>query len=99
MTLSMRRIVSCRWERGSPEPLFLRSATSHERLWRAALPATLRDEKGWKAFDANGCVNALHNGTSEVGRRPPRVSFWAKDIEAARQELTGRGIRCRVDAL
>ncbi len=27
------------WERGSPEPLFLRFAASHERLWRAALPA------------------------------------------------------------
>ncbi len=27
------------WERGSPEPLFLRIVASHERLWRAALPA------------------------------------------------------------
>jgi len=52
-----------------------------------------KDEKGWKEFDANGCVIALHNGTSEVGRRPPKMGFWAKDIAAARQELIGRGAR------
>src|SRR5262245_11181580 len=34
-----------------------------------------KDEKGWKEFDANGCVIALHNGTSEVGRRPPKIGF------------------------
>ena len=38
-----------------------------------------------KEFDANGCVIALHNGTSEVGRRPPKIGFWARDIAAARQ--------------
>jgi len=48
-----------------------------------------KDEKGWKEFDANGCVIALHNGTSEAaaGRprsasgprtsRQPARSFWA----------------------
>ncbi len=40
--------------------------------------------------DAGGCVIALHNGTSEVGRRPPKIGFWASDIAAARQELIER---------
>src|SRR2546423_353322 len=35
------------WERGSPEPLFLRLGTSHERLWRAALPAAQRLHRFW----------------------------------------------------
>ena len=52
-----------------------------------------KDEKGWKEFDANGCVIALHNGASEIGRRPPKLGFWAKDIAAARQELVGRGAK------
>ena len=38
------------------------------RFYRDVLGLKLRkDEKGWKEFDANGCVIALHNGTSEVG--------------------------------
>ena len=50
-----------------------------------------RDMPGMTAFyrDANGCVIALHNGTSEVGRSPPKIGFWTKDIAAARQELVG----------
>ena len=53
MTLSMRRIV-----------LFTTA------FYRDVLGLKVRkDRKGWKEFDANGCVIALHNGTSEVGRR------------------------------
>lgn len=36
---------------------------------------------------------ALHNGTSEVGRRPPQIGFWVKDVAAARQELISHGAR------
>jgi len=49
-----------------------------------------KDEKGWKEFDANGCVIALHNGApprpaggrprSASGPRtspPPARNFWA----------------------
>jgi predicted enzyme related to lactoylglutathione lyase len=64
------------------------------KFYRDVLGLKLKkDEKGWKEFDANGCVIALHNGTSQVGRRPPKIGFWAKDIAAARQELVGRGAR------
>ena len=80
MTLSMRRIV-----------LFTKDMPGMVAFYRDVLGLKLRkDEKGWKEFDANGCVIALHNGTSKVGRRPPKIGFWAKDIAAARQQLLER---------
>ncbi len=83
MTLSMRRIV-----------LFTKDMPRMVSFYRDVLGLRLvNDEKGWKEFDANGCVIALHNGTSEVGRRPPKIGFWAKDIAAARAELIGRGAK------
>jgi len=36
-TMNETDSMACLLERGSPEPLLLRLATSHERLWRAAL--------------------------------------------------------------
>lgn len=83
MTLSMRRSV-----------LFTRDMPGMVSFYRDRLGLRLlSDEKGWKQFDADGCVIALHNGTSAVGRWPPKIGFWAEDIEAARQELIGRGAR------
>jgi len=90
MTLSMLRIV-----------LFTKDMPGMVAFYRDILGLKLRkdelklrkDEKGWKEFDANGCVIALHNGTSSPGRRPPKIGFWAKDIAAARQELIGRGAK------
>lgn len=83
MTLSMRRIV-----------LFTKDMPGMVKFYRDVLGLKLKkDEKGWKEFDANGCVIALHNGTSQIGRRPPKPGFWAKDIAAARQELVGRGAK------
>jgi catechol 2,3-dioxygenase-like lactoylglutathione lyase family enzyme len=83
MTLSMLRIV-----------LFTKDMPGMVAFYRDILGLKLRkDEKGWKEFDANGCVIALHNGTSLPGRRPPKIGFWAKDIAAARQELIGRGAK------
>ncbi len=83
MTLSMRRIV-----------LFTNDMPGMVAFYRDALGLKLRkDEKGWKEFDANGCVIALHNGTSEVGRRPPKIGFWTEDIAAARRTLIERGVR------
>jgi predicted enzyme related to lactoylglutathione lyase len=82
-TLSMRRIV-----------LFTKTMPRMVTFYRDVLGLELcKDEKGWKEFDANGCIIALHNGTSEVGRRPPKIGFWAEDIEAARAELVGRGAK------
>jgi len=54
MALSMRRIV-----------LFTKDMPEMTAFYRDVLGLKLRkDEKGWKEFDANGCVIALHNGTS-----------------------------------
>jgi len=83
MILSMRRIV-----------LFTKAMPGMVAFYRDVLGLHLvKGEKGWKEFDANGCIIALHNGTSEVGRRPPKIGFWTDDIEAARAELVGRGAR------
>jgi catechol 2,3-dioxygenase-like lactoylglutathione lyase family enzyme len=83
MTLSMRRIV-----------LFTKNMPGMVAFYRDVLGLKLRkDDKGWKEFDANGCVITLHNGTSAVGRRPPKMGFWAKDVSAARDELLSRGAK------
>ena len=83
MTLSMRRIV-----------LFTKDMPGITRFFRDVLgPRPRRDEKDWKEFDADGCVIALHNGASSVGRRPPKIGFSAADIAAARAELVGRGAK------
>src|ERR1700739_4503395 len=80
-TLSMRRIV-----------LFHKAMPRMVAFYRDVLGFPLcKDEKGWREFDANGCIIALHNSTSEVGKRPPKVGCWAEDIEAARAELVARG--------
>src|SRR5277367_2912065 len=51
------------------------------------------NEKGWKDFDAGGINLALHNGTSEVGRRPPKMVFHSTDVAATREELMKRGAK------
>jgi|SRR6516162_5403322 catechol 2,3-dioxygenase-like lactoylglutathione lyase family enzyme len=83
MTLSMRRIV-----------LFTKAMPRMVVFYRDVLGLRLaKDEKGWKEFDANGCIIALHNGTSVRGKRPPKLGFWAEDVAAARAELVGRGAK------
>ena len=67
MLLSMRRIV-----------LFTKDMTGMIAFYRDILGLRLvKDEPGWKELDANGCIIALHNGTSRVGARPPKIGFWA----------------------
>ena len=62
MKLSMRRIV-----------LFTRDMPKMIAFYREILGLRLlKDEPGWKELDADGCVIALHNGSSQVGKRPPR---------------------------
>jgi catechol 2,3-dioxygenase-like lactoylglutathione lyase family enzyme len=83
MMLAMRRIV-----------LSTKDMPGMIAFYRDVLGLRLaKDEKDWKEFDANGCVIALHNGTSSPGRRPPKIGFRARDIAAARQELLGRGAK------
>jgi len=51
----------------------------------------IANEPGWKDFTAGGCNLALHRGSSEVGRRPPKLVFHANDVAAAREVLVKRG--------
>lgn len=51
------------------------------------------DEPGWKEFEAGAIAIALHNGTSEVGRRPPKMVFYSSDVAASREELIKRGAK------
>ena len=53
----------------------------------------IADNPGWKEFAAGGCNIALHNGTSEIGKRPPKISFYAKDVGAMRELLIKRGAK------
>jgi catechol 2,3-dioxygenase-like lactoylglutathione lyase family enzyme len=83
MNLSMRRIV-----------FFTRNMPEMVAFYRDLLGLPLqKDEPGWKEFDANGCVIALHNGTSKIGARPPKIGFWASDIALARENLLARGVK------
>jgi catechol 2,3-dioxygenase-like lactoylglutathione lyase family enzyme len=81
--LSMRRIV-----------LFTRDMPGMIAFYRDVLGlALVKDEPGWKELDAGGCIIALHNGSSQVGKRPPKIGFWSADVAAARECLIARGAR------
>ena len=51
----------------------------------------IADEAGWKEFAAGGCNLALHRGTSEVGKRAPKLVFYSDDVAAIRAALLKRG--------
>jgi predicted enzyme related to lactoylglutathione lyase len=53
----------------------------------------MRDETGFVEFRAGGCNVALHKGTSEIGRRPPKLVFFCEDVAAARELLVKRGAK------
>ncbi len=49
-------------------------------------------EEGWVDFSAGACGLALHAGASSVGRRAPKIVFYASDVAQARLELVRRGL-------
>jgi catechol 2,3-dioxygenase-like lactoylglutathione lyase family enzyme len=53
----------------------------------------ITDEKGWREFDAGGVILALHSGSSSPGTKGPKLVFHAKDVEALRTTLVGRGVK------
>jgi catechol 2,3-dioxygenase-like lactoylglutathione lyase family enzyme len=50
-------------------------------------------EPGWVDFAAGGCNIALHKGAAEPGKRPPKLTFYAADVAAARALLVSRGAK------
>lgn len=81
MELSIRRIV-----------VFTNQMEAMAAFYRDVMGLRqIADEKGWKEFDAGGCIVGLHNGTSAVGRRPPKMVFYATNVAAVRAVLLKRG--------
>ena len=48
------------------------------------------NEKGWREFQAGGARIALHSGPSSLGRKAPKIVFYADDVEALRTTLVAR---------
>jgi len=49
------------------------------------------EEAGWQSFAAGPVEIALHQGSSMLGRRPPKLAFYAEDVPALREELAAKG--------
>jgi len=62
---------------------------------KLGLPIASGDAKsGFVEFDAGALRLALHRGgLGETRRRPPKIVFWADNVETARAELMSRGVR------
>src|SRR5258708_12931668 len=83
MQLTLKRIM-----------LFTPDMPRMTAFYRDVLGLPLRiDEPGFKEFDAGGCGIALHNGSSTVGARPPKLNFWSDDVAATREALIARGAK------
>lgn len=85
MVLRIRRII-----------LFVHDIEAVARFYRDVVGLPLKNEErpSWLEFDAGSCVLALHNGGEpNKARRPPKVVFYADDVESARQELIRRGAK------
>ncbi len=82
MSLELRRVI-----------LFTANLEAMTAFYRdvLGLPVIAR-EKGWVEFAAGGCGLALHAGTSAVGKRPPKLAFYAADVAATRKLLVERGL-------
>jgi catechol 2,3-dioxygenase-like lactoylglutathione lyase family enzyme len=81
MELSIKRII-----------MFTGRMEAMADFYRAVIGLRqIADEDGWKEFEAGGCNVALHNGTSVVGRRPPKLVFYSSNVAATRDNLLRRG--------
>lgn len=81
--LALKRIV-----------IFSKRMPAMAAFYRDTLGLTQKaDEPGWKEFHAGSCTIAFHNGTSEVGRRPPKLVFFSEDVAATRETLIARGAK------
>jgi predicted enzyme related to lactoylglutathione lyase len=50
------------------------------------------DPNGWLEFQAGAISIALHeNGVPNKAKRPPKITFYAKDVSATRETLIARG--------
>ena len=83
MPLELRRIT-----------LFTPSMDAMSRFYQEVLGLPLiSEEKGWKEYSAGACSIALHAGESQVGKRAPKLVFYATDVAAVRAALMKRGAK------
>jgi len=83
MQLEMRRVV-----------LFTPNLDNMAEFYRTVIGLELvGSEDGWRDFKAGACNIALHSGASSIGRRSPKLVFYARDVAAARAELVKRGAK------
>jgi predicted enzyme related to lactoylglutathione lyase len=81
MQLALRRII-----------IFTADLARLSAFYRDVVGLTVAGtEPGWIDFNAGACNIALHKGTSTVGKRPPKIVFYAADVAAARAALIKRG--------
>src|SRR5688572_314830 len=83
MQLELRRIV-----------LFTADMETMSRFYSAVLGLKrVTDEPGWQEYSAGACNVALHEGESQLGKRAPKLCFYAADVAATRAALVKRGAK------
>jgi catechol 2,3-dioxygenase-like lactoylglutathione lyase family enzyme len=83
MKLELRRII-----------LFTADLEAMSRFYGEVLGLELaKSERGWRDFRAGACAIALHEGDATVGKRPPKLAFYAADVAAMRAALIRRGAK------
>ena len=83
MPLELRRII-----------LFTQAMDAMSRFYQEVLGLPLITEaQGWREFHAGACAIALHSGQSEIGKRAPKLVFYAADVAAVRATLVKRGAK------
>lgn len=81
MKLTLKRIV-----------IFTENIPSLEHFYQNVIGLNvLNKTTGWVEFDGGGCSVALHHGKPVIGRRPPKLVFFAADVAAARALVMKRG--------
>jgi catechol 2,3-dioxygenase-like lactoylglutathione lyase family enzyme len=81
MRLELRRVI-----------LFTRNLEPMGRFYGEVLGLELANsEAGWREYRAGAIVVALHEGESKIGKRPPKLAFYAADVAAVRAVLIRRG--------
>jgi predicted enzyme related to lactoylglutathione lyase len=81
MKLNLKRIV-----------IFTADVPGLAQFYETVMGLTVRSrEIGWVEFDAGTCRLALHHGKSTVGKRSPKLVFFAADVSGVRAMLIKRG--------
>jgi len=71
--------------------IFTDNMTKMEEFYGTAIGLkVVGKEDGWIEFSAGRCNIALHSGRAKPGNRPPKLSFYAQDVAAARAYLVKR---------